>query len=111
MVAGFGKSVVKYAEVGYQRFGAMTTRVSDEDFSGYTVLLIILCEKCQVSIVCLLIYKIYVSIMYLLYDCCYYLLLIFKFRFWINGMHFLKKNARKHCLRALFKEQIPIEES
>lgn len=48
LVAGFGKSVVKYAEVSYQRLGAMTTRISDEEFNAYTVLLLVLCEKCQI---------------------------------------------------------------
>lgn len=48
MVAGLGKSVVKYAEVGYQRFGAMTSRVSDEEFTSYSTLIVILCEKAQV---------------------------------------------------------------
>jgi len=48
-VAGYAKTVVKYAETGYQRLGAMTTRVSDDDFAAYGTLILILCEKCQVS--------------------------------------------------------------
>jgi hypothetical protein len=51
-VAGYAKSVVKYAEVGYQRLGAMTTRVSDDDFAAYGTLILILCEKCQVRLRC-----------------------------------------------------------
>ena len=50
LMAGFGKTVVKYAEVSYQRFGAMQTHVSDEDFFSYSQLLLVLCEKCQVCL-------------------------------------------------------------
>lgn len=48
-VAGYAKTVVKYAEVGYHRMGAMSARVSDDDFAAYATLILILCEKCQVG--------------------------------------------------------------
>lgn len=48
-MAGFGKSAVKHAEIAYQRIGAMTTRISDEEFSDYVSLITVMCGKCQVS--------------------------------------------------------------
>ena len=46
----FGKSVVSFAEVGYQRLGTLATRVSEEDFAAYTALVSHLCDTCQVSV-------------------------------------------------------------
>lgn len=48
IVATFGKSVINFAEVGYQRLGTMATKISEEDFATYTTLLSHTCESCQV---------------------------------------------------------------
>lgn len=48
LVADIGKSMVKYAEVGYQRLGAMTVKISDEEFEAFGLLATVLCEKIQI---------------------------------------------------------------
>ena len=47
--ATFGKNVINFAEVNFQRLGTMPTRVSEEDFTAYTSLIVTMCESCQVS--------------------------------------------------------------
>lgn len=48
MAINLGKNVRKYAEVGYQRLGAIATRVTEEEFDVYTSLIRILCKDCQI---------------------------------------------------------------
>jgi hypothetical protein len=49
MFSSVGKSVIKYAEVGYQRLGsAMASRVTDSEFAKFVALAAELCEKFQV---------------------------------------------------------------
>lgn len=48
MVSNLGKNVRKYAEVGYQRLGALPTRVSDGDFAAFRNLIVELCTQCQI---------------------------------------------------------------
>ena len=47
--ANFGKNVINFAEVNFQRLGTMPTRVSEEDFAAYTSLVVTMCESCQVT--------------------------------------------------------------
>lgn len=48
-MSNFSKNVMKYAEVGYQRLGTISVRVSDEDFAGFVALTSELCSQCQVN--------------------------------------------------------------
>lgn len=48
MAINIGKNVKKYAEIGYQRLGALPTRISEEEFAAYSALVSSTCEQCQV---------------------------------------------------------------
>lgn len=44
------KSVVRYAEVSYQRLGAaLPSHIPDDEFADYATLVAELCNKCQVQ--------------------------------------------------------------
>lgn len=47
MAIALGKNVKKYAEVGYQRLGTIPTRVSEDEFAAYTLLICSMCDHCQ----------------------------------------------------------------
>ena len=47
MAIALGKNVKKYAEVGYQRLGTIPTRVSEDEFAAYTLLICNMCDQCQ----------------------------------------------------------------
>ena len=47
MVSALSKNVRKYAEVGYQRLGTISVRLSDEDFAAFTTLTSHLCDRSQ----------------------------------------------------------------
>jgi hypothetical protein len=61
--AAFGKNVINFAEVNFQRLGTMPTRVSEEDFSAYTSLIVTMCESGQVS-TAIAILKIYLLLLF-----------------------------------------------
>ncbi len=47
LVSSFSKSMMKYAEVGYQRLGTIPTKISEDDLQAYAQLTSQLCLQCQ----------------------------------------------------------------